>query len=110
MNKEQLQKLVDAEPNGLYWIGQCHDCHCDIEILIDPQDDGIYISGGAVYKLDNNMTLGKCDKCYLANSQLTNYQECEVYSRVVGYLRPVKQWNPGKQAEHNDRANFKMVK
>ncbi len=24
---------------------------------------------------------------------------CEVYSRVVGYLRPVQGWNKGKQAE-----------
>ena len=28
---------------------------------------------------------------------------CEVYSRVSGYLRPVSQWNKGKQAEFNDR-------
>ncbi len=26
-------------------------------------------------------------------------EPCEIYSRVVGYLRPVKQWNKGKQAE-----------
>lgn len=32
--------------------------------------------------------------------------KCEVYSRVVGYLRPVGQWNDGKQAEHSDRVNF----
>ena len=25
--------------------------------------------------------------------------ECEVYSRIVGYLRPLKQWNKGKGAE-----------
>jgi ribonucleoside-triphosphate reductase len=31
---------------------------------------------------------------------------CEVYSRVVGYLRPVNQWNDGKQAEFNNRKNF----
>lgn len=28
---------------------------------------------------------------------------CEVYSRVVGYYRPVTQWNRGKQAEYADR-------
>ena len=32
--------------------------------------------------------------------------ECEVYSRVVGYLRPVKQWNEGKQAEFKMRKLF----
>ncbi len=35
-------------------------------------------------------------------------QECEVYSRVTGYLRPVSQWNDGKQAEFYDRKNFKV--
>ncbi|MCW4052475.1 MAG: ribonucleoside triphosphate reductase [Candidatus Bathyarchaeota archaeon] len=31
---------------------------------------------------------------------------CEVYSRVVGYLRPVDQWNDGKQAEFTIRKHF----
>jgi ribonucleoside-triphosphate reductase len=31
---------------------------------------------------------------------------CEVYSRVVGYLRPVDQWNDGKQAEFSLRKTF----
>lgn len=30
-------------------------------------------------------------------------QECEVYTRIVGYLRPIKQWNKGKRAEYGDR-------
>ncbi|MFZ0725555.1 MAG: ribonucleoside triphosphate reductase [Desulfobacterales bacterium] len=30
----------------------------------------------------------------------------EVYSRVVGYLRPIKQWNDGKQAEFRQRKTF----
>jgi ribonucleoside-triphosphate reductase len=32
--------------------------------------------------------------------------KCEVYSRVVGYLRPVDQWNDGKQAEFALRRTF----
>jgi len=35
-------------------------------------------------------------------------QETEVYSRVVGYLRPIKQWNDGKQAEYCRRRTFKV--
>lgn len=31
---------------------------------------------------------------------------CEVFSRVVGYLRPVKQWNKGKQEEFKLRRVF----
>jgi anaerobic ribonucleoside-triphosphate reductase len=34
--------------------------------------------------------------------------KCEVYSRVVGYLRPVSQWNRGKQQEFSDRKEFDM--
>ena len=32
--------------------------------------------------------------------------KCEVYSRVVGYLRPVQQWNDGKQEEFKERKTF----
>jgi len=32
--------------------------------------------------------------------------DCEVYSRVVGYFRPVKQWNNGKQEEYTERETY----
>ncbi len=32
----------------------------------------------------------------------------EVYSRVVGYLRPVNQWNEGKAEEFKERKTFKL--
>ncbi|MCP4114511.1 MAG: ribonucleoside triphosphate reductase [Desulfobacteraceae bacterium] len=41
-----------------------------------------------------------CPKCEKAT---------EVYSRVVGYLRPVKQWNNGKQTEFCMRKTFKVA-
>lgn len=31
---------------------------------------------------------------------------CEVYSRIVGYLRPVQAWNKGKQQEYVERKTF----
>ena len=34
--------------------------------------------------------------------------KCEIYSRVVGYMRPVNQWNPGKIREFHDRKYFKI--
>ena len=37
-------------------------------------------------------------------------QKTEVYSRVVGYIRPVAQWNGGKQEEFCDRKEFKVEK
>ena len=46
---------------------------------------------------------GEQEKCSVCN------QETEIYSRVVGYLRPVKQWNDGKQAEYNMRKTFNLT-
>ena len=46
---------------------------------------------------------GKQEKCPVCNG------ETEVYSRVVGYLRPTKQWNNGKQAEFGLRKTFKVA-
>ncbi|MCX7868570.1 MAG: anaerobic ribonucleoside-triphosphate reductase [Terrimicrobiaceae bacterium] len=33
-------------------------------------------------------------------------QRCEVWTRVMGYHRPVSQFNPGKQSEHHERRFF----
>jgi hypothetical protein len=34
---------------------------------------------------------------------------CEVYSRVVGYLRPTTDWNVGKQEEFKNRGSYDKV-
>jgi len=46
---------------------------------------------------------GKQVKCPVCN------KDTEIYSRVVGYLRPIKQWNNGKQAEFRMRKAFNMA-
>jgi ribonucleoside-triphosphate reductase len=33
-------------------------------------------------------------------------KKTEVYSRVVGFYRPVDQWNSGKQEEFQDRRTY----
>jgi len=39
----------------------------------------------------------------------SNYKvPAEVYSRIVGYLRPIQNWNEGKQQEFADRKMFKV--
>lgn len=40
-----------------------------------------------------------CSKCE---------SQCEIYSRVVGYLRPVRQWNKGKKAEFGMRKTYSI--
>jgi len=41
-----------------------------------------------------------CPKC-------TIEQSCEVYSRIVGYIRPIRQWHIGKKQEFKERKEFK---
>jgi ribonucleoside-triphosphate reductase (formate) len=43
-----------------------------------------------------------CPKCKTAGKT----QKCTVFSRIVGYLRPVDHWNAGKQEEFKDRTLF----
>lgn len=33
-------------------------------------------------------------------------QECEVWTRVMGYYRPVSEFNIGKKSEHAERTFF----
>ena len=47
------------------------------------------------------------DKPTIADAE-KRYVPCEVYSRVVGYLRPVSAWNAAKQQEFKERKVFKQ--
>jgi hypothetical protein len=85
----------------------CHDC--GKEIIIGPNGE---IQDGQMLKYNlpdgKQKTIFKCLKCFSADKSLRNFQETEIYSRVVGYLRPVSQWNEGKQQEFKDRKEFKI--
>ena len=35
--------------------------------------------------------------------------ECEVYSRIVGYIRPISQWNVGQKEVFKDRKMFEVA-
>ena len=109
MTKDKLLSLVERH-GDIRWSGECHDCGEDLDV--DGKSNGgsgVEITGGAVYEVVNNADYRiylKCDGCYERDRDLKNYQECEVYSRVVGYLRPVSQWNNGKQSEWAERKTF----
>jgi anaerobic ribonucleoside-triphosphate reductase len=76
---------------------KCHDC----KKLLDNGDE--YIP----YTVGNEVFI-KCKPCYKKDSVLRNFQKTEVFSRIVGYIRPIKNWNPGKQEEFKDRRTFKI--
>ncbi len=84
----------------------CHDCKKEIKnIEIDEKNQKIV--GAKFYEHDSNWYV-KCLKCYKKDPILRNFQDAECYTRVVGFLRPVNQFNKGKQAEYSHRKNFKQ--
>ena len=83
----------------------CHDCGKEIAINGQAIENGVYLSYDNSGKMVN---IFKCNDCYAKNQSLTNFQECEVYSRVVGYIRPVQQWHKGKKQEFGERKEFGM--
>ena len=54
-----------------------------------------------------NHTTSECTTL-VADVQLTDAerQPCEVWTRVMGYHRPVASFNIGKQGEHQERQFF----
>lgn len=110
MKVEELQKQLETE--DVSFIGNCHDCGVPVNVLCTVNEDGeLVVSGGAMYNPKigtppTEHTFFKCDKCFTKDRVLRNYVSCEVYSRVVGYLRPIQQWNKGKVEEFKQRKEF----
>ena len=95
--------------------GKCHDCSRAVRVNVHKDEEAgvLTITGGAVYNPQVGMPPTeriylKCDTCYEKDRILRNFRECLVYSRVVGYLRPVSGWNKGKAAEWGERKTFKV--
>lgn len=105
---------ADLEKGNLNYHGLCHDCGTPVAVLIKVVEEGaITIEGGAVYKIKQGQDTRhffKCQSCFNEDKTLRNFRECEVYSRAIGYLRPVNQWNIGKKEEFKMRKTFKNVK
>jgi len=86
-------------------LAKCHDCKREIRIENKELKNGVLL----LYKEgDKNIEVFKCNECFKKNLALTNYKKCEVYSRVVGYLRPVQQWNTGKVQEFKERKEYNL--
>ncbi len=84
-------------------VNVCHDCKRKIEV----KGDSLIKAKMLEYDTGNEkIKILKCDSCFEKNSSLSNYQECEIYSRIVGYIRPVQQWNAGKKLEYSEREEY----
>ena len=110
MTVKRLHELFEENPesDALAFDGRCHDCGRETRVAVSLSAEGFVIEGGALYEPEPNAFINKCNVCHQKNPRLSNFRKCEVYSRVVGYLRPVAQWNEGKQAEFTDRKTFRV--
>jgi len=111
MKLEQLQKFfTDAKSNKIAFEGFCRDCGKETAVDCDVDAEGkIIITGGAVYLAGQPESVYlKCEKCFDRAKELREFQPCETYSRVVGYYRPIKNYNDGKLAEFKDRKDFNV--
>lgn len=107
-------KIEDLKGDIIY-KGLCHDCGKHVEVRVTlTEENQIEISGGAVYKVNQGYKgeelFFKCDECFSLDHTLRNFKESEVFSRAVGYLRPVQQYNKGKKEEFKMRKKFTNMK
>ena len=112
MNIEDLK--ADIEKGDFIYRGLCHDCKTHVEVTAKLTEEGVIeIEGGSVYKVKEGIEsiyFFKCADCFKKDKTLRNFRNTEVYSRVVGYLRPTQQWNKGKKAEYDMRKEFVNTK
>lgn len=108
---EQIKKELEQN-DEVAFEGTCHDCGTKVCVVCFMNDsDDVVAEGGAIYNpklsMDPHIFL-KCDSCFNTDKTLRKFMSCEVYSRVVGYLRPINQWNKGKKEEFEMRKEFKV--
>lgn len=60
-----------------------------------------------MFNNDNNIPLEQISVTELKDSER---QPCEIWTRVMGYFRPLSEFNKGKKAEFLERKYFKEKK
>ena len=108
MNLKDLKE--DLEKGDMIYKGFCHDCQKAVTVEARVTEEGeITIEGGAVYKIRDKQDTKyffKCAECVKDDPILRKFRECEVYSRGLGYLRPIQPGNKGKKEEYAMRKEF----
>lgn len=72
--------------------------HCGDCVSLHIDDDGV--------PLCLRLTVPMGEGCTLLSRLADDRQPCEVWTRVMGYHRPVHAFNAGKRAEHAHRRVF----
>lgn len=111
MTKQELSNMIGNNQFATI-LFDCYDCKESGSIHVERTSaTELNISGGALFKPPQNWQpetnlLAKCQVCF--DKEPTFKPETEVYSRCVGYLRPVKNWNKAKKGEFALRKTFTL--
>jgi hypothetical protein len=105
-----LLDLMDEKGDDhINLVSTCQHCGQDIALMVDRDGiDHIKIRGNchAKYYPQVDRIVGLCWEC--ESKGIVVGCPCETFSRVTGYLRPVKNYNPGKKAEFKLRKMYDM--
>lgn len=105
---ELIKQMKDGKAE---FTGKCVDCGTDVLVRVSIDGEHLNVTGGAVFHPPSawnhpEIYMHKCQLCFEKDSKF--YPTTEVYSRVVGYMRPVSQWNDGKKSEFKKRKMFEF--
>jgi hypothetical protein len=118
MTQDELLEMLDEQKTHILdFQGKCHSCQSEIIVSAGVEtfdgQDMLFIHGGGICKVEEYNSEEKYDKillicpdCYETDKYLKNWKRCEVFSRIVGYMRPVDSWNKAKQHEFDMRKTF----
>lgn len=104
-----MQELSNKIGNNQYATLKttCMDCGKDFDLTLERiGPEKIKIENGIIGKRDDDY-LFKCNDCWKIDKNFGN--KTEVYSRVVGYLRPISHWNAAKQEEFSIRKTYEVA-
>lgn len=102
---EELSELIGENQSAVIHA-TCMDCHKDFDIRVERTGPKTMdIQAGAIYKTRDEWEF-KCQECFEYNPN--KGPKMLIYSRVVGYMRPVSDWNNAKREEFKMRKKYDM--
>jgi len=104
-HQDQLQPLYTGGTVFHIWNG---------EAIPDPEGTSKLLkrilSNVKMYYISYNPTTSICPSCgFMYGEHFTCPdcgRTCEVWTRITGYFSPLRQWNPGKRQEYEERPHF----
>ena len=103
-DESELKKKIASEPYAAYLPRAKNYLRSQIMRALRSYHSDISVDGqlkGDLKEIEILYSRGLFKQCN---------KKTEVYSRIVGYFRPVENWNKGKQQEFVERRSYKVDK